>query len=273
MKIYEMTQDAFNKQQENKLFIKECDVMPDLSLMFNSKQDAYLDNDIGHVFIYGGLMSDASEMDELMGNTEYSDIIEDINSMIEKGAKIILIHVNSGGGEVTGSTEVADVIMNCPIPIVSFLEGCACSACYKLICGSTYIISSPSCMVGNIGSIMVFSDTSVFDNKMGLKYNVFVNDGAVYKSIGHDDSLTTDQIDYLQSNINQIGKDFENHVTSNRYNIDPEVFKASWHYGIDAVNKGLVDTVGNEKDAISICLELIKLFNPEIVLSEIVTQD
>ena len=271
MKLFEITQDQLSTYISRKEGCKpkkkqgEDDSTCGMEYIFNQREEASLENGVGHVYIYGTLLFDPSPCDLECGNTSYDDIEDDIEQMLELGAQGIVLHVNSGGGEVMGSVEVAELIMNLPVPVVASVEGYGCSACFKLISGCSHIVASKSSVVGNIGSIMVFMDTSAFDKAMGLKYVPFVNDGAIYKSIGHTDTLTQEQISYLQNDINKCGAAFQKFVTDNR-NVSPTVFTAQWYSGEEAITVGLIDEIGDEDLATQRCQELILLI-PSLMMN------
>ena len=269
MTLYEITEDTFTKYYNN---ITKAREDMDLSCFINQRKPAYIENGIGYVHIYGTLLHDASPMDKQLGNTDYEDIVDDCDDLIEKGARCIVFNTDSGGGMVLGAVEVAEYIQTLPVPTVAFANGLACSAAYKLISGCSYIIATKSSMVGNIGSITVFEDTSAFSQMMGINKIAFVNDGAIYKSIGHLDSLSEEQKAYIQESINLVGSQFQEHVSKNRINLKPEVFTAATYSGIQAVDSGLIDMVGNEKDVVETALALIDYFNPVTVLPEIVLE-
>lgn len=259
MKLYAISES----QLENYLHNRErAEQGIDLSFFVNKRKEAKLENGIGHVHIYGALITDAAPIDKELGNTDYKDIVNDVNEMLSQGAKAILLQVNSGGGSVLGCIEVAEFIQNLPVPVVTYVDGVCASAAYKLASGSTYIVSTKSSINGNIGTISVHLDSSALMERMGLRYVTFVNEGAIYKSTGHADSLTQEQADYLQAGINKAGEEFKAHVLSNRSVLD-EVFTAAWYHGQEAVEVGLVDEIGSLETAILRTQELIDLNSTE----------
>lgn len=265
MKLFQITEDAFKQYKKDK---DKAENGIDLSYFVKQREEAYLENNIGHVYVCGVLLSNATEMDKALGNTDYKDIMEDIEDLIEDGAKAILLHVNSGGGSVMGCIEVAEYIANLPVPVVVHVEAGICmSAAYKLAAGASWIMSTKSSEIGNIGTIMVFTDTSRLSQAMGIEYIAFVNDGAIYKSIGHTDSLTEEQNAYLQTQINIAGTEFQNHVLANR-EVNPEVFTAAWYHNQYAIDAGLVDEIGDEELAEQRCLDLIAALTEDIQLME-----
>ena len=245
MKTFEITQQAFleysNKISKSEEF--------DMSKFVNKRPDSVLENGIGHVFVTGCLLSNSSPIDREMGNTDYNQIVNDVEILIENGALGIILHLNSGGGESLGSLECASYIQNLEIPSIALVDSAiCCSACYKIASACSYIVASPSSIVGNIGSIMVIADTSIMNKSVGLSYNAFYNQGAVLKSIGHSDTLSNVQKSFLQESINESGKQFQDFVLSNR-KIDTICFQAGWYCGEKALALGLIDYIGDEQFA------------------------
>jgi protease-4 len=257
MTLFEISHEAFAAYHANRTKAKEGF---DLSEFVNQRQPARVENGIGHVSVYGTLLRDAAPIDKKLGNTDYADVAADLRSVIDQGAKAVVLHVDSGGGTVAGAIEAAEAVENLAVPVVAYLEGLACSAAYKVASGATYIVSTKSAEVGNIGAIMVWADTSAFLAGMGVSLDSFTNDGATLKSTGHLASLTEDQKAFLQESINQAGETFQNHVLANRPGISPECFKAGWYSGSRAVELGLVDEIGTEQAAIQRATELADTF-------------
>lgn len=212
---------------------------------------------IAHVWVFGPLMQDAAPVYADLGCTNYADLANEIS----REAKGILLHVDSPGGTVAGCIEVAKLVENAPVPVVAFVHGTACSAAYKIMCGSDHAVASHSATLGNIGCILAYADVSALMQGMGVTLNAFVNEGATLKSTFHLDSLTDEQKAFLQDSINEAGRDFRAHVESNREGIDPEVWRAGWFSGPRAVQMGLCDELGNEALAMERLKELILLTN------------
>lgn len=213
---------------------------------------------IAHVWVFGPLLQGAAPVERDMGATDYADLAAELRT---EGIRGVLLHVDSPGGTVAGCIEVARLIESLSVPCVAFVHGCACSAAYKLACGADYLVSSPSATVGNIGTILVWADTSAFMAGMGVTLNAITNQGASLKSTGHLDSLTDEQIAFLQEGINEAGEAFKNHVLANRPGINPEVFNAGWWSGSKAQSLGLCDELGTEALAMERLAELIGLFD------------
>jgi len=260
MKILEVNQEQYNLT--NSLLEKAKEGL-DLSQFVNQRPEPKLENNIGHVWVTGMLINNATPIEKQLGCTCYKDIIEDLEDLVEDGAQAIVLHVNSGGGSCNGAVEAANAVVNCPVPVVAIIDETGCSAAYKIACGATWLMSYPSANVGNIGTILVVEDTSVLYNSMGISFEAFVGEENLLKSAGHLPSLTDDQKVFLQERINEASENFKQHVLASRPDINPEVFKSGWYSGDTALSLGLVDELGNDDLAEQRANELIYTFQPE----------
>jgi len=265
MKIFEINQDGLEtylKTTERCKYKWENgnDIDNGIEMLYNKRHEKMIKNNIGYVHVYGTLLNDATELDRLTGNTDYDDIVDDLEDLVEEGVLAIVIVFNSGGGMVQGSYECSDYIKNLPVPTIAYVEACACSAAYKLASSCSYIIASETASVGNIGTISVYTDQSKIFSDIGVKMITFVNDGAIYKSIGHGDtSLTEEQVSYLQNQIDKAGKKFQEYVKVNRLELLDEVFTAAVYSDQEAVTSGLIDLIGTAKTAQNIAENITSL--------------
>lgn len=260
MKLLNITREQFSKTSSILEQAKNC---LDLSAFVNQRPEAKLENNIGHCWVSGMLINHATPIEKQLGSTDYKDIIDDLEDLVEDGAQAIVLHVNSGGGTCNGAQEAAYAIQNCPVPVVAHIDGYGCSAAYKLACGATWIIASPSAECGNIGTILVIADTSVLYKSMGISFDCFTGEENTLKSTGHLPSLTDEQKSFLQERIDEASENFKAHVLVNRPDINPEVFKSGWYSGMTALNLGLVDELGSEELAELRANELISAFQQE----------
>ena len=93
--------------------------------------------------------------------------------------------------------------------------------------------------------------------KMGITNQVITNDGADLKGT-FSEQMTEAQHEFLQDQVNQMGEEFQHHVSSNR-DVDQEVFRAGWFHGQAALSLGLADGIGTIEQAFS---ELLAEINP-----------
>jgi len=264
MKFFEINQDAFaqflSTQEKKHKYKWENDNGNGngFSMIYNQRHLPVIENGIGYVHVYGTLLTDATDYDKMTGNTDYNDIMEELEELVEQGVKAIVLVINSGGGTVQGSYECANYIKNLPVPTIASVEGYATSAAYKLAASCTHIHATETSIVGNIGTIMTYADQSAQYQAAGLNMLTFVNDGAIYKSIGHGDtSLTEEQMSYLQEQINTAGTKFQDYIKRARPEVSEDCFTAAWYSGEQAVDKGLVDMIATDEDIEEMMLMLI----------------
>ena len=79
---------------------------------------------------------------------------------------------------------------------------------------------------------------------MGLSQEVITNEQADLKGTFRDSPMTAEQRQFLQEEVNAMGKQFKQHVEAQR-DVDPEVFRAGWYSGERAQDLGLIDAISS----------------------------
>ncbi len=215
-------------------------------------------NGIARICVFGVTGLHLTGLEKTCGNTDYKDIEREIGEAVGRGARGILLVVDSPGGGVTGCPECAQVISTCQIPIVVFTDTMACSAAYYLSSGARAIVATESAEVGNVGVILPWIDKSKMFDLLGLKPQPIVNEGADLKSIGREGSLSDSQRQFLQSMADQLGFQFRAHIDAHRVT-DDEVWRAGWYSGQTSIDLGLVDYLGDESAAYGVLLSMIPI--------------
>lgn len=228
----------------------------DLSYFVNKRPAMNLQDGIAEVWVYGPLLQGAAPVERDLGATDYADLAAELQF---EGLRGVLLRVDSPGGTVAGCIEVAELVASLPVPVVVHVSGLACSAAYKVACGADWLVSSPSATVGNVGTILIYADSSAMMAGLGVSLNAIVNDGATLKSTGHLDSLTEEQEAFLQEGINEAGAAFKAHVLAQRPGVDPEIWRAGWYAGERALALGLVDELGTVETARARLNELLTI--------------
>ena len=232
-------QTKMNQAQDH---IENMDVF---SIMFNQRQDMIISEGIAYIDIKGVLLSDATQLDLQTGNTGYDEIKRDIEHALISNVEGIVFHINSPGGDSVGSHEIASMVQNLPVPSIAYIKNLGASAAYKIASAASLIMSSPSARVGGIGSLLVYQDISQMLQNLHVNYITFVNEGAIYKSIGHGNrDLTEEQMEYIQQAVTKSGNEFKEFVKENR-EVDDKVFTAAVFSGDEAEEVGLVDLIGD----------------------------
>jgi len=222
-----------------------------LSLFYPMREPMRMEDGIAKIEIVGGLMQKASIIEESLGLvTRYETIVAETEAAIEQGARGIVYRFDSPGGTVAGLHEAAMAIHGAGIPTMAYASGLCCSAAYYLAAGTKVIVASESAEVGNIGTILSWTDCSAFWAAQGVEFKALTNEGADLKSTFHvepDDA----QLAFLQEKINVMGERFKAWVIENRPQVSPEVFRAGWYSGRQAEELGLINAINTFQYAIN----------------------
>jgi len=245
IKIYEINESAYIKLCESKALNKNMQQV-EMEDFFKQREEYHVENGIAYIDIFGPLVNDASEFEKETGITDYSDL-EDELMLAANSADVIqvILSINSGGGESTGSTEICNIIENFPKPIYAVIDkGTCASAAYKIATACTAIYGTVSSEFGSVGSIIVIQNSKEMYNSMGVKNDIFNNQDAILKSIGQDFGDTTDiQKLYIQQKVEDSGKKFQAIVLKNRPSINTEIFDGRMVDANIALSYGMIDGI------------------------------
>jgi len=209
---------------------------------YQLRQAAQIVDGVGIISVQGLLTNDVPAIYEKVGIvTTYNTIRAEIEGAIMAGAGAIELRINSGGGSVNGAIELSRYIASLSVPTVAFVTSCACSAAYMLASATDYIAATETAQIGNIGTIMTWTDYSENHRMNGLQEKAITNEGATLKSTFYLEP-NAEQLAFLQESANQFGETFKSFVSEQR-NVDDEVFRAGWYSGDRALQLGLVDEI------------------------------
>lgn len=172
--------------------------------------------------------------------------------------KAILIRVNSPGGSAAASQEIYEEIKETEKPVVvSVSETCA-SGAYYIASAADKIIANRSSSVGSIGVIMQIPNYEELYEKLGIQYKT-IKQGE-FKDVGSPDRpLTAEEVRLFKAQLEEIYRQFISDVAEAR-NMDMdkvEELATGWVFlGTEALELGLIDEIGNYKDAIDEAAEL-----------------
>jgi len=172
--------------------------------------------------------------------------------------KAILLRVNSPGGSPAASQEIYEEIKKMEKPVVVSVSDYCASGAYYVASAADRIIANRSSSVGSIGVIMQIPNYEDLYEKLGLKYTT-IKQGK-YKDIGSPDRpVTEEEKRKLEAQLKEIYRQFISDVAEAR-NMDVsdvEDLATGWVFlGTEALDLGLIDEIGNYKDAIKIAAQL-----------------
>ncbi|MBE3113670.1 MAG: signal peptide peptidase SppA [Actinobacteria bacterium] len=184
--------------------------------------------------------------------------------------KAILLRVNSPGGSPAASQEIYEEIKKMEKPVVVSVSDTCASGAYYVASAADRIIANRSSSVGSIGVIMQIPNYEDLYEKLGLKYTT-IKQGK-YKDIGSPDRpLTKEEMKLLEAQLKEIYRQFISDVAEARSMDVSEVeeLATGWVFlGTEALELGLIDDIGNYKDAINIAAELGGIKGEPIVIRQ-----
>lgn len=163
----------------------------------------------------------------------------------------IIIEINSPGGSVLPSREIAAQIKASKKPVVALVQEVGASGAYWAASAADKIVADPLSMTGSIGVVGSYLQYAGLMEKYGVTYERLVS--GKYKDAGSQyKDLTADERAYLQSKINFIQDIFVSEVSANRNMPVATVKKLATgeiFFGTEAQTAGLVDILGNKDTA------------------------
>lgn len=219
----------------------------DLGFIVNKRRELEIQSHAGRMLaiidVRGILAPNLSMIERSCGNTDYSQIITDIEQAKAQGAQGIIYTIDSPGGSCAGSTECATAIAESSLPSVAAVETQCCSAGYMLAAGCGAVFAPKSSLVGSIGTIIARLDSTGAWEQMGIKPDFITNDEGDLKSAGHGPSIDDEQRAYLQELVNDSFAQFRDHVEAFR-EIEPWAMRGQAMLAPRALKANLIDSIG-----------------------------
>lgn len=226
-----------------------------LFLIFSPNPDEdYTPNNLTEIKLFGPIM----DVTEVLGKIE--------NAKTNNSIKGVLLNVNSGGGAVSPSVEIAYAIKRLKEikPVIVYASGTIASGSYYASIWADEIIANPGSMVGSIGVIMQGADASELMDKIGIKTQTV--QAGKYKQVGAGDRAWKPfEINELNKVIQGTYDMFTEDVANARgLDIKKRDTYANAHIFTAAQAKevGLIDSIGVIYDAKQRVMELSKVKNP-----------
>jgi protease-4 len=188
---------------------------------------------------------------------------QNFKEMLDKSAsdgsiKAVVIEINSPGGSVVASDEIAVAIKEFEKPTVAWVGEMGASGGYYVASSCDYIVADQASVVGSIGVISIFPEYSRLLEKIGV--NMTVIKGGEYKDFSTGfRPLTGEEEEMMEEMIEEIYDQFLTIVSDNR-NLSKDyvgtIAEGKIYSGRKAHEIGLVDEVGSRDEAISIAAHL-----------------
>jgi len=212
-----------------------------LDMFFNPVVKPYVtQGGTGVVQVQGFLAMGLTKFDKMTGASDMGDISDAIDEMLANPAvKRIAFEIDSPGGTVVGTPELADKIASIPLPTMSYARKLMASGAYYTGSQSDYVIASPSAIVGSIGVVAVDESYEEAFKNMGIKVEVFRAGKYKAPNIGGE-GYTQEMRDMEQSTIEAMAEEFKQTVLRKRSYASRDDMEGQVFTGREAANKNLI---------------------------------
>lgn len=213
-----------------------------LTQVFGEVAKPYKVGSYGVIPIVGVIGKGLSPLERMTGASDLNIVSDQIDAFLaDSEVQTLVFHIDSPGGVVGGVEEVARKIANSSKPTIAYTDGMMCSAAYWLGSSADRVISSPSADIGSIGVYMNLIDVSQAYADMGVKAVVIKSSATPYKAAGIEGtSLSQEQINYFQSEVDAIYADFTSSVKAKRKMASEDAMKGQSMSGKIASSMGLL---------------------------------
>ena len=163
----------------------------------------------------------------------------------------IVLDIDSGGGMVAGTEELASVIRGLRKPTVAYTGGYMCSAAYWIASACDKVVAAPFAdAIGSIGTMWSFQDFAPLLEKYGVKVYELYAPESTEKNKWYRDLKEGNEKTVLQ-NLSDTNARFISSVKTYRPDAKEEVFKGNTYNAKKAKAMGLIDEIMTLNDIIS----------------------
>lgn len=187
-------------------------------------------------------------MSWFFGGTATTDVRKALaDAQNDSDVESILLLIDSPGGSVSGTADLASDVASSKKPIYSYFQDVGCSAAYWIGSQASKVFSNDTALVGNIGTVMVIDDTSEYWLSKGVVTHV-ISTGP-YKGAGADGAPIADHhLEDFQREVDEINQVFTSSVAKARgFSAEEmaELADGRAHIGANAKTLGLIDDVAS----------------------------
>lgn len=169
----------------------------------------------------------------------------------------VVFDYNSGGGQGSGTPEIADYIFNYPKPTVSYTNDICGSAAYYMFAASKYtFINKYADFIGCIGSMFLKVNTDGILEQQGASIIEVYSDLSPEKNKQSRALKEGDTKPLIDKILNPSASVFHADLKRFRPTISENALKGDLFSPEDSIQEGLVDKIGTLQDAINKVIEL-----------------
>ncbi len=169
----------------------------------------------------------------------------------------VILDLNSGGGQGSGTGEFAEYLHDYPKPTVSFTKDVVGSAAYYLAAGTDHIIAHKRAdFIGSIGAMFYTVNMEGVLKKQGADIYEVYSSLSDQKNIQSRKLKEGDEQLLVQKILDPGAKDFHTDILKYRPQISEKALKGDVFNPSESLSEGLIDSLGTFQDAIDKVFEL-----------------
>ncbi len=212
---------------------------------------------VGVIYIRGEIAVDDSSgfLSTTHSSREIVKLIKEADN--DPSVKVILLDINSPGGSVVGSKEIAYAVRDCKKPVVAYISELGASGAYYIAAASDLVVADEDSLTGSIGTVMILENYHELLKNLGINFTVLKK--GKYKDMANpfEANLTSEEKEMLQSILDDAYSHFIRDLKEFRGGkIDLSVADGRIMTGEQARQHGLVDELGTREYAIKRAWEL-----------------
>src|SRR3989338_8952015 len=156
----------------------------------------------------------------------------------DESIKGIILEINSPGGGVVASEEIAKAVKQSKKPVVSWIREVGASGAYWIASSSDAIVAAPMSITGSIGVISSYIELTeeeriLFQAKLDKVYDYFVSD------VAHNRDLEKEEVEELATGM--------------------------FYLGVEAKDLNLIDYLGDKDTAVQVMEQLTETDDLQLV--------
>lgn len=171
---------------------------------------------IAKIPVSGALMKASDKECGILGTSEMRQMVLDANA--NPNIRAIILDIDSPGGAVDGTGELADAVRDANKPVYAFANGLVASAGFWIASaaqGGIYA-SHATAEIGSIGTAISFYDFTQYYEKAGIKQHYINADGSPDKNQDYYKALAGDYQPIIKQLLNPTNALFHKAVKYNR---------------------------------------------------------
>ncbi len=245
-------------------------VLVSLAIVFGSStiMSLFISSSVGHSARRGEKIGVIEIVGVIVDSKQF---LEDLKAFREdKSIKAIVIRVDSPGGGVGPSQEIFRAINKAKESkkVITSMGALAASGGYYAAAATDGIMANPGTITGSIGVVMGYTDLQGIFEKIGLS-SVVIKSGAFKDTGSPVRKMREEERQFLQDFVSKIHDQFVSDVAEGRSLDKAVVAKLAdgrIYTGMESVELGLVDKLGNFEDAVDWAAELAGIKGPVAVV-------